>query len=449
MGVPSSIVDVCRFNPTTGGVTDWTVASNVAGYLSPAAAGMVNGSQYSYRAESVDLSQWEVGTGIYNSSLGVLTRAIVLFNSAGTTAKIDFSGAPQVAAVALKEDLLSFNSAMALTPSQMRQACENIGAYRPSYVINGAMRVSEENGSAPGSGSGYYPCEMFSYWFSMSAVCNVAQVTSRTPGGSPNRLRVVVATAQATVGANDFAVVRTKIEGVRIAALGFGTSEGRQCVLRFGVKAPAGTYSVSFRNAAATRSFIASFSIATANVDTVISIPLNADTAGNWLSDSGTGLDVCWCLMAGSSSAKAPGPWATDGTPMLASAGQGNFMAAVGNTFELFDVGLYDGAIAPPFVVPDIADDLRHCRRYYWKNTAMLVRTFARNSGEGYRFASIKLPSTMRASPTSLIFGYIEGGASVTWGIETADRDMVSVFVATGSTSSIANINSVEVQARL
>ncbi|WP_245333679.1 hypothetical protein [Bradyrhizobium guangdongense] len=65
----------------------------------------MNGATYSYRAESADLLQWEIGTGVYNSGTGVLTRAVVLFNSSGTTSKINFSTAPQVAIVALAEDI--------------------------------------------------------------------------------------------------------------------------------------------------------------------------------------------------------------------------------------------------------------------------------------------------------------------------------------------------------
>src|SRR2546430_2737941 len=114
----SSFLDVCRFSPTAGGTTDWTYSSAVVGYQSPAAANAVNGAVYSYRAESADLSQWEMGFGPFNTGTGVLTRSTVLFNSAGTTAKINFSAAPQVAIVALAEDLLLFNSAMSLTGTQ-------------------------------------------------------------------------------------------------------------------------------------------------------------------------------------------------------------------------------------------------------------------------------------------------------------------------------------------
>lgn len=103
----SSLVDVCRFSPTAGGTTDWTFANAVQGFQSPAAASIVNGATYSYRAESNDLTQWEVGTGAYNTATGVLARTRVLFNSLGTTAKINFTVAPQVSIVALAEDLVT------------------------------------------------------------------------------------------------------------------------------------------------------------------------------------------------------------------------------------------------------------------------------------------------------------------------------------------------------
>ena len=105
--MPSSFLDCCRFNPALGGTTDWTYSSAVAGYQAPAAAAVVNGATYSYRAESSDLSQWEVGFGTYNTSTGVLARTTVLFNSSGTTSKINFSTVPQIAIVALAEDLFS------------------------------------------------------------------------------------------------------------------------------------------------------------------------------------------------------------------------------------------------------------------------------------------------------------------------------------------------------
>jgi hypothetical protein len=150
----SSFIDVCRFNPTAGGTTDWTYASAVTGYQGLSAAGAVNGATYSYRAESSDLTQWEVGTGVYNSGTGVLTRAAVLFNSSGTTSKINFSATPQVAVVALAEDLLLFNAAMSLTSAQQRQARENIGSTVgvPDVIIED-QKAANTAGGTSSSGS--------------------------------------------------------------------------------------------------------------------------------------------------------------------------------------------------------------------------------------------------------------------------------------------------------
>lgn len=111
----ASFLDVCRFTPTAGGTTDWTYSVAVTGYQSPSAAGAINAATYRYRAESSDLSQWEVGFGSYNSSTGVFSRATVLFNSLGTTAKVSFTVAPQVAIVALAEDLAAIG--LGLVPS--------------------------------------------------------------------------------------------------------------------------------------------------------------------------------------------------------------------------------------------------------------------------------------------------------------------------------------------
>lgn len=94
----------CRFNPTAGSTTDWTYSSAVGGYQSPTAAQVVNGQTYRYRAESADLTQWEVGEGPYNTGTGVLARTTVKFNSSGGTSKINFSTTPQVAIIVTADD---------------------------------------------------------------------------------------------------------------------------------------------------------------------------------------------------------------------------------------------------------------------------------------------------------------------------------------------------------
>lgn len=120
----AAFLNVCRFNPTLGGTTDWTYSSIVTGYQSPTSAGVVNSRLYKYRAESTDLSQWEIGEGAYDTGTGVLARTTVLYNSSGTGtasgqsgagSKINFSTVPNVAIVAIKEDLVHLDESNTFT----------------------------------------------------------------------------------------------------------------------------------------------------------------------------------------------------------------------------------------------------------------------------------------------------------------------------------------------
>lgn len=151
----ASYLDVCRFIPTAGGTTDWTVSSAVTGFQTPASANAVNGTTYAYRAESADLTQWEVGTGVYTTATTVLSRVTVLFNSSGTTSKIDFSSAPQVAVVALAEDVPglalgnTFSTAQAITSASSAGGQINVSGQTSVSVANTASAIVSPAASAP------------------------------------------------------------------------------------------------------------------------------------------------------------------------------------------------------------------------------------------------------------------------------------------------------------
>lgn len=139
-------LDGCRFNPAAGGTTDFTYSTVVTGYQSPASAGVVNAAKYKYRAESADLTQWELGEGTYTTATGILTRTTVLFNSAatgtasgqsGAGSKISFSTVPQVAIVALAEDLGSPGQFPG-TATNDNANSGNIGEAVSSSVASGA-----------------------------------------------------------------------------------------------------------------------------------------------------------------------------------------------------------------------------------------------------------------------------------------------------------------------
>ncbi len=128
-------LDNVKFNPTAGGTTDWTYSTTVQGYQSLTAAGAQSGTAYRYFATSADLSQWELGVGLYTGS--GITRATVLYNSSGTTAKINFTNPPIVSIVAVKEDMISIEEANSFTLAQKAQARANISAGSFSAHKNG------------------------------------------------------------------------------------------------------------------------------------------------------------------------------------------------------------------------------------------------------------------------------------------------------------------------
>lgn len=105
--------DAVYFLAAASGTGDFGVASAVQGYRTPADASVPNGAVGGYRAESSDLTQWEIGAYTYSTTGPTVVRSIVLSNSLGTTAKINFTGAPNVGFVELAQDLV--NASLLLT----------------------------------------------------------------------------------------------------------------------------------------------------------------------------------------------------------------------------------------------------------------------------------------------------------------------------------------------
>jgi hypothetical protein len=191
------------------------------------------------------------------------------------------------------------------------------------------------------------------------------------------------------------------IEGLRVADLRLGSASAKTVTIQFGVKAPAGTYCVVILNAAGARNYVAEYTITggEANTDVVKSVTIAGDTTGTWASDTGTGLNIRWGLMAGSTWQQAANAWGT--TNAIGSSNQFNFLGTNGNVFELFDVGLYEGSVAPAFTVPDYPSELLACQRYYWRNLTGGDDFFgAPRTGSSADNVEVFFPASMRAYPT-------------------------------------------------
>jgi len=299
--------------------------------------------------------------------------------------------------------VVRYDAAQTLTSAQRSQARANIDVTKKNYIINGGMMISQENGSGNGTTSGFFAVDQFSMSF-QSAVggMNSVQMASSTLAGSPYRYRFAASTLNTSPAATDFLFIRTSLEGLRIADLRFGSSSAKAVTLQFGVKAPAGTYCVCFRNDVPTRMYIAEYVVSSGEnlVDTIKSITLAGDTAGTWLNNNGVGLTIDWFLMAGSSNkGSTPGSWQAAGPPTTNN--QFN-AAAVASGFELFDVSFTEGTVAPPFQVPDYATELAACQRY-WHNPFVSMRVCSPTGTNSYWYNSHMFPVGMRATPTIVV----------------------------------------------
>ena len=263
---------------------------------------------------------------------------------------------------------------------------------KKNYIINGAMMVSQENGSTALTVSGSYPADMFRFDIVGGAI-SAAQVASLTPAGSPNRVRITVTTPNASPAAGDYCLLGTNVEGLRAADLKSGTAVAKIITVQFGVKAPAGAYCMSLHNAANNRTYLAEYVIASgeANTDVVKSVTLTLDTTGTWAADNTIGLMVTWGLVTGSTYRGVLG-WQAGN--FFSTTNQFNFMATGGNVFELFDVSLTEGTDAPPFVVPDLISELAACQRYFLSLNPVIFFPVS-----GFTYNTIVFPTTMRATP--------------------------------------------------
>jgi hypothetical protein len=267
-------------------------------------------------------------------------------------------------------------------------------------IVNGAMQISQENGNTAGTAIGYYVVDQWGMTLVTTGAVSIQRVQVTTPNGSKDRIRLTVTTADTSLAAGEFVYVRQDIEGSRVADFRYGTALAKQAVLRFGFKAPAGTYALSLQNSAQSRSYIALFTITAgqANVDTEQILVIPGDMTGTWLNDNGAGFRLIVTVATGSTRQGSLGWNAGD---LIATSAISNGLATTGNIFELFDVGLYLDPLAtgvpPAWQMPDEAQELTACQRYWQKN---LATNFSGNATSAFNYkASCPIVVPFRSAP--------------------------------------------------
>ena len=238
-----------------------------------------------------------------------------------------------------------------------------------NYIVNPGMRISQENGSSSSTTNSYYPVDQWVFFHSQDGTLTTQQVSSATPGGSENRIRMTVTSADTSIASGQLSTLFQSIEGLRTADLQWGTANAVDVVLRFGFKGPAGTYAVAVLNQDNNRAFIREFTISggDANTDTLQTLTFPGDTSGTWDKDNTTSLSITFTLATGTTYQTTADAWQAGN--YFGTSSTSNGIGTTSDVFEIFDVGLYadpdSTGVAPRFELPHYDTDLQECQRYY------------------------------------------------------------------------------------
>lgn len=362
--------------------------------------------------------------------MGLLARSIRtnvmrILDSADATKKLAFDLSGLTTATTRTLTVPNASGTIALTST-----AAGITDIRRNRIVNHDMRVSQENGTTSGTTNGYYAADQWATFRVTSAgTITSAQVASTTPAGSPNRYRVTITTADASLAAGEYLTISQYLEGSNVADFRYGGASAKNSVLRFGFKGPAGTYAIKLGNSAANRSYVALFTIASgqANTDTVQTFSIPGDTTGTWLTADGViGVELDIVLACGSTFQGTTG-WQAGN--IFGTSAVSNGMGTSAAVFELFDVGLKldpdATGIYGQYEVGEVHPVYR-CERYFQPSTLTAI------IGQTTGHAAFFFPTKMAKVP-SLVATLDAGGGSATVTAEAATTTYSGLFSISGS----------------
>jgi hypothetical protein len=296
-------------------------------------------------------------------------------------------------------------------------------------IINGDMRIDQRNAGAsatigPSTSQDYRVDRFFLQRFGGTATYTGQQSTT-APAGFVNSLSATVAIA-ATPTTNNSSFIRQLIEGFNVADLGFGTANAQAVTLSFWVRSSiTGTHGGSVTNGGFTRSYVFTYSIASANTWEYKTITVPGDTSGTWATDNSAGMRVNFDLGCGPDLNGTAGTWAS--ASVMRTSGCVTWIANSGATFYITGVQLEAGSVATPFERRDYGRELMMCQRYFCKTFEPTVAP-VQNAGTAGAIGFIsqaaqpwdamwKFPADMRTQPT--LATYSTNAASSNWSTNT------------------------------
>ena len=287
------------------------------------------------------------------------------------------------------------------TINSMTPTADSLQGFR-NRIINGDMRIDQRNSGAAVTSDGAYPVDRFIVANGTDGAFS-AQRDSSAPAGFINSVKFTTTTADASLGATQYAYLRQSIEGTNVADLGWGTANAKTVTLSFWVRSSlTGTFGGALWNSAFNRSYPFTYSISVADTWEYKTVTIAGDTSGTWLTTNGTGVNVGFGLGVGSTYSGTADAWA--GAGYVSATGATSVIGTLNATWYITGVQFEVGSVATPFERRPYGEMLMLCQRYYWKITGSTNVPF----GSGFNSATTQneivtfFPVEMRTAPTAL-----------------------------------------------
>jgi len=238
-----------------------------------------------------------------------------------------------------------------------------------NLMINGGMSVSQENGTAAGNTTGYYPVDEFAMRVT-GFDCDSWQSTETPSNNYSHSIQANVQIQDASVGSTDSLNFQQRLEGTFTRKLGLGTANAMPITVGFWSRCSTDlTYSYALRSSGTDLSFIKELTL-TGNTWTWNTFTIPGTALGTWYSNTSVGIYQEVTLTTGSTFANATTDSWISGN-YIGTTTQDNFMGlGVGNTFNMTGMVMLPGehtiaaADAHKFLLP-YDHELRRCQRYY------------------------------------------------------------------------------------
>lgn len=285
--------------------------------------------------------------------------------------------------------------------------------YGRNKLINGGMTISERNGTTlTATTNNTYFLDRWKFYLNGSCAVSTQQLgSSSTPAATlttassenQNAVMSLDCTTAASLGGSDLLGVLQLIEGYTSVPMC-----SKPMTLTFWVNSSVtGQYYVAFK-IAGTRTYVAPYTISSADTWEKKTITLTMDTYANLAASGGTavtnssGFQVYWGLRLGTSSQQTAttGSWVAGN--FYGTSSQVTWGTSTSDTFYLGAVQFEHGSSGTPFEHEPYGETLQKCQRYCFiakppTNTA-LGTGFARTTTTVY--CSRDFPVTMRATPS-------------------------------------------------